>query len=428
MRPATAPGTKTPAGGQPGGTPTPPAGQGDTSELGTAKAAAKTAMDAAKTASDGAETQAGNAETAVMGLALIQTRDPMAKKKAMEAREAARAAMAAYEKAKAESDKAAAATTITAAVTARRAAEAARAEAVKQQMAAAAAAKAATDAAAKEVKVTYDDNGKATVSVGDTKIVAGSPKVSTTTGGVTVETGKAGNLAENSREFRQNSKAYDAGPPATYQTGIRGQKIPLGSYTDSEAADSKQSRLWLVDKYVTTTTVKGYRKAKNNKNTADGDTVTAAAKTPDNPFGSVNGKRIMRAEGQFYVLESQEDTELTTGDYHDWINRDTPDANAGVGVYYYMDGSDKKYLIPDGSSGGNVYRRIFVFDVPNFPVAKAYEHMNFGMWNAKSDRTELGTAFVAALPGGEGMTPAADMPNFGKATYRGVGRRKSCKI
>ena len=419
-------GTKTPAGG----TPTPPAGQGDTSELGKARTAAKTAMDAAKTASDGAETQAGNAETAAMGLALIQTGDPMAKKKAMEAREAARKAMAAYEKAKAESDKAAAATTITAAVTARRAAEAARAEAVKQQMAAAAAAKAATDAAAKEVRVTYDDNGKATVSVGDTKIVAGSPKVETTTGGVTVTTGKVDDgdlsganpsdgdlkLVNLSRDFRKQSTAYD---PDTkeYQTGIRGQQILYGSVTDSE-----NSRMYLVDKYITTTTVKGYRKAKNNTNTADGDTVTAAAKTPENPFGSVDGKPIMRAEGQFYVTDTQEDTELTTGDYHDWINRNTPDANAGVGVYYYMDGSDKKYLIPDGPSGGNVYRRIFVFDVTNFPVAKAYEHMNFGMWNKEkktADRSDLGTAFVAALPGGEGVTPVAGMPNFGKATYKG---------
>ena len=407
-------GTKTPPAGG-----TPPAGQGDTSELGKAKTAAKTAMDAAKTASDGAETQAGNAETAVMGLALIQTGDPMAKKKAMEAREAARAAMAAYDKAKAESDKAAAATTVTAAVTARRAAEAARAEAVKQQMAAAAAAKAATDAAAKEVKVTYDADGKATVSVGETSIVAGSPTVTTTTGGVTVETGKAGNLVENSREFRKNSKEYDAGPPATYQTGINGRVIPFGSYTDSEAADSKQSRLWLVDKYISNTkAVKAYRRQVDGSNNA---VTENAAITADNPDGSVGGKRIMRAEGEFYVLDTETDTDFTTADYHDVINSNTPDTNAGVGVYYYMDGSDKKYLIRTGTSGTTqfVYQRIFVVDVPNFPEAKPYEHMNFGMWNAKSDRTELGTAFVTALPGGDGMTPAADMPNFGKATYKG---------
>ena len=407
-------GTKTPAGG----TPTPPAGQADTSELGKARTAAKTAMDAAKTASDGAETQAGNAETAAMGLALIQTGDPMAKKKAMEAREAARAAMEAYEKAKAESDKAAAATTITAAVTARRAAEAAHKQAEDQQMAAAAAAKAATDAAAREVKVTYDDDGKATVSVGDTKIVAGSPTVTTTTEGKTVTTGKAGDLVDRSREFDKQPEEYEAGPPATYQTGIRYRDFHLGSFTDSKVADSKQSRLWLVDKYIATTTVKGYRKAKDASDQPI--TVTAEATTSEKPFGSVDGKPIMRAEGQFYVTDTQEDTELTTGDYHDWINGNTPDANAGVGVYYYMDGSDKKYLIPDGSSGGNVYRRIFVFDVTNFPVAKAYEHMNYGMWNKKSDRTELGTAFVTALPGGKGMTPAADMPNFGKATYKGL--------
>ena len=412
-------GTKTPAGG----TPTPPAGQGDTSELGKARTAAKTAMDAAKTASDGAETQAGNAETAAMGLALIQTGDPMAKKKAMEAREAARAAMAAYEKAKAESDKAAAATTITAAVTARRAAEAARAEAVKQQMAAAAAAKAATDAAAKEVRVTYDADGKATVSVGDTKIVAGSPKVSTTTGGVTIETGKAGDINEDSDEYARTgddrnpvpASGDKAGTEKAAQVKFYGRIIPIGSYNDSE-----KSRAWLIDKYVSNTkTVKAYR-----KNSGDGEfnaPITAA-----NPFGSrtVDEKpyKIMRAEGEFYRVKTESSAKFDKTNAHDEIDVTHKDANAGVGVYYYMKGSEKIYLLRTGTNGvtGFKYQPLLVYDVTDFPEAKPYEHMNFGMWNdKKSARTDLGTAFVAELPGGEGMTPADDMPNFGKATYKG---------
>ena len=415
-------GTKTPAGGQPGSTPTPPAGQGDTSELGKARTAAKTAMDAAKTASDGAETQAGNAETAVMGLALIQTGDPMAKKKAMEAREAARKAMEAYEKAKAESAKAAAATTITAAVTARRAAEAARAEAVKQQMAAAVAAKAATDAAAKEVKVTYDDNGKATVSVGDTKIVAGSPKVETTTGGVKVTTGKRGDLVERAQTYARygDDRAYRAAvgdtPERAGKAKFRGRVFNVGSYTDSE-----KSRLFLIDKYVSNTkAVKVYKEK-------IGSAAFSAPITAQNPFGSrtVDDKtyKIMRAEGEFYVLTGNELTKLDkTNVNENWVDV-KPDANAGVGVYYYMNGSTKTYLVRTGTDGTDKwqYREILVYDVTDWPDVRPYEHMNFGAWNKKepADRTDLGTAFVTALPDGEGVTPVAGMPNFGKATYRG---------
>ena len=276
-------GTKTPAGG----TPTPPAGQGDTSELGTARTAAKTAMDAAKAAWDAAEAEAMKAETAVMGLAGVQT-GAMAKKKAMEARTAANAAKAAYDKAKAAHDRAAAATTVTAAAEARLDAEAEQKKAEAEQKKAVAAAKMAQDAAGVEVKVTYDDDGKATYSVGETKIMADAPKNVAGEGDDAVTTGKVKDITFMSDE--RESSAYVASPKKLSQPTIAARSMKLGREVDSS---DDSARLKIIDKYIGEKTVNMFIATP----TGFAATFSNIPPTGDNPYGTINIRHTSNTSG-----------------------------------------------------------------------------------------------------------------------------------
>ncbi len=401
-----------------------------------ARTAAMTASGKAMTASDNAGTSADEAETATMGLMFLHTpKGAMtAKSYADAARTAANMAKAEYDKAKMESDKAAATDDVRAATKAKVAAEAAQAQAEAQAATAAEKAKMATEAAAREVRhvegMTYEYGG--------TRITAGAPKVTVKTGGKTVESGKAGDLTDDSTRHSKDPVAYVAAtenkPEVAARTGFYGRLITIGSYTDSEQigsgidseelgsiTESEQFRLWLVHKYVTNTkAVKAYRKDSGT----NGAEFTAPV-TAENPFGSrtVDSKtyKIMRAEGEFYRVDTDEHTKFDKTNANDWINVTHTDANAGVGVYYYTDSSGKKvYLLSTGADGatGLKYRPLLVYDVPDFPEAKPYEHVNFGMWNKRSNRTHLGITFVRALPG-KGPTPTANMPSFGTATYEG---------
>ncbi len=391
------------------------------------RTAAMTASDKAMTASDNAGTSADEAETATMGLMFHHTpKGTMtAKTYAEEARTAANMAKAQYDKAKMESDKAAATSDVRAATKAKVAAEAAQAKAEAQAATAAEKAKMATDAATREVRhvegMTYEYGG--------TRITADAPKVTVKTGGKTVTSGKAGDLDEASRLYSKEPVAYVAAaentPEVAARTGFDGRQIKIGSYTDSQqvgsSIDSEQFRFWLIDKYVTNTkAVKAYRKDSGT----NGAEFTAPV-TAENPFGSrtVDSKtyKIMRAEGEFYRVSTEASAKFDKTNANDRISKDYKDANAGVGVYYYTDSSGKKvYLLSTGAEGatGLKYRPLLVYDVPDFPEANPYEHMNFGMWNRKSNRTDLGIAFVRVLPG-KGPTPTANMPSFGTATYRG---------
>ncbi len=401
-----------------------------------ARTAAMTASGKAMTASDNAGTSADEAETATMGLVFhpVPKREITAKSYAEEARTAANMAKAEYDKAKMESDKAAATSDVRAAAKAKVAAEAAQAKAEAQAATAAEKAKMAKEAAAREVRhvegMTYEYGG--------TRITADAPKVTVKTGGKTVESGKAGDISDDSTRYSKAPVAYvaatDTKPEVAARTGFYGRLIKIGSYTDSEqvgssidseelgsTTESEQFRLWLVDKYITNTkAVKAYRKDSGT----NGAEFTAPV-TAENPFGSrtVDSKtyKIMRAEGEFYRVDTEEHTKFDKTNANDWINVTHTDANAGVGVYYYTDSSGKKvYLLSTGAEGatGLKYRPLLVYDVPDFPEAKPYEHMNFGMWTKKSNRTHLGIAFVQALPG-KGPTPTANMPSFGTATYEG---------
>ncbi len=386
-----------------------------------ARTAAMAASGKAKTASDNAGTSADEAEAAILGVVPVFTPkgEMTAKSYADAARTAADMAKAEYDKAKMESDKAAATSDLRVAAQAEVDAEAAQAKAEAQAAMAAEKAKMAKEAAAKEVRRVEG----MTYRYGDTTITAGAPYAKLTTGGKTIETGKRGNIDEKSRNYRKEPVQYVAAtankPEVVSRTGIHARTIPVGSYNDSE-----KSRFWLMDKYVRNTKgVKAYRRAKD---ASDQPINVTAPITAENPFGSVTvGEKtykVMRAEGEFHILDTPESKKLDKTNAWDWINGGTKDANAGVGVYYYNNGSKDIYLLRTGTSGTDnfTYRQIFVYDVPDFPEARPYEHMNYGMWHTqKSGRTNLGISFVTVLPDGEGMTPAANMPGFGSATYRG---------
>ncbi len=385
-----------------------------------ARTAAMAASGKAKTASDNAGTSADEAEAAILGVVpvFIPKGEMTAKSYADAARTAADMAKAEYDKAKMESDKAAATSDLRVAAQAEVDAEAAQAKAEAQAAQAAEKAKMAKDAAAMEVRHVEG----LTYRYGDTTITADAPKASLTTGGETVVTGKIGNLNEDSQTYAKKPVQYVAAtgnkPEVVSRTGFVARTIPIGYYADSE-----KSRLFLVDKYVSNTkAVKAYRKAQN----ASGNPINVTAPvTAENPFGSVTagGKsyKVMRAESEFYVVDTQDGKKFDKTNAWDTINRATKDSNAGVGIYYYNNGSKDIYLLRTGTSGTDnfTYRQIFVYDVPDFPEAKPYEHMNYGRWDTqKSVGADLGIAFVQALPG-KGPTPAANLPGFGSATYRG---------
>ncbi len=414
-------------------------GTPEMTELQKAQKAAMDASDMAKTKSDEAKTSADGAQEAVMGLAEIQTGNPMAKTHAEAARKAADEALAAYNLAKKEYDKTRAAGSRTVAVEARIAAEAASMEAERQAKIARDKAAEAVEAAKMEVKVSYDDDGKVkNYSVGDTTIMPGAPKKVTTTGGKTVTTGKNNDLQRLSGTYSKAPVGYMAksnlSPEVVSRTGFYGVYRKIG--TETYGVDSI---LHLYDRYISNSKlVRSYRKATKNGNAIK---VTDAPATVANPYGvaTVAGKtyKIMRAEGEFYRVTVEEGDKFDHTNAGDNIPAGTKDANAmeSTGVYYYEAGGNKTWLLRESStvelSGAKkiTYRQLFVYDVPDFPGAKAYEHMNYGMWMPKeksepeegAEVVELGTAFVSVLPGGQGITPPADMPGFGKATWRGHG-------
>ena len=448
-------GTKTPV--NPGGG-TPPAGQADTSELGKARTAAKTAMDAAKAAYDAAEAEAMKAETAVMGLAVNRAAQEARDK----ARAAADAAKTAYEKAKAAYDKAVAATTVTAAVDARSDAEAEQKKAEAEQKTAVAQAMMAVAAAGTGIKVTYDADGTATYSLGDIEIV--NDKTKRTKAGV--ETGEVDEIVSNAHTARDKVERDGdrlAQPAIEKRLTWKGRSVggedsyyfQVGRAIDSH--DDK-ARLRLFDRYV------GDGKAYIYVNSPGGESNTAGAQSNVLSVGSTlatgldiegDGSRplkLRRAKGAFYygreggAFYTDEDTaDSLVADSNKGIHQNSVDDNDGKdsdvddAIFFVV--ADKKeeyggraynvgeriYYRLVGNSGGKLqFRQISIREI-RFPTVMAYEHMNYGMWNSLKDEDGdgdnnkldgMGTGFVHAL-NGKAMTPAADMPTSGSATYKG---------
>ncbi len=69
-----------------------------------------------------------------------------------------------------------------------------------------------------------------------------------------------------------------------------------------------------------------------------------------------------------------------------------------------------------------VYRHANVGNMPTkLPVAKQFSHVAYGLWAPYDgmNPSNLGIAFADERRSGDGMTEAADMPNFGSAMYMG---------
>ncbi|WP_419910378.1 transferrin-binding protein-like solute binding protein [Hoeflea sp.] len=390
-----------------------------TTELGKARAAAKAAMDAAKTQSDAAAVEAAKAEAAQMNIAMLQTGDPMAKKHAEAARAAARAAMTAYNTAKAESAKAAAATTSTAAVEARIAAQAAQRTAQAQAKIAMDKAAEAVKAAGMEVKVTYDDDGQATYRVGEVTIVPGSEMMEKTVDGKTLVTGTTEwSLNKNSR---REPVTKDNGDGMAQPTVVA-RDVFVGSRVDSE---DDTVRMQIFDRYVTGKTNRMVAIYRTDPGAGDEQYDTE----DDAPYGVVSesGKKyvIKRAEGEFYAVSGGS---APTKENANELTIESSTKGKKNLIYYYEKDGEKKWLeykseerLADDTRR-ITYKATSVLENVRFPTGKSYEHMNYGTWaKLKEDGNtiaDLGIAFVNKLPDGV-VTPTGDMPNFGEAKYQG---------
>ncbi|WP_419906621.1 transferrin-binding protein-like solute binding protein [Hoeflea sp.] len=419
-------------------------------ELGQARTAAVTAMEAAKKQSDAADTEADKAEAALTGdFVMLQTgkQHKKAQTHAAVARAAAKAAMTAYETAKAESAKAAAATTITAAVEARTRAQAALKTAQAQQKIAMDKAAEAVKAAGMAVKVSQTE-GQTTYKVGEVTIVPGAEKMEKTVNGKTVITGLIKDIL-SINSYNASPVTYQAAgvetPERLAQPTVAARKVIVGSVTDSS---DDSMRLVLFDKYgkagETTNEGFGIYRVRSNP-TAEwafpgnfGDT----AQLPDGtktPYGWVNrpGKQavIKKSNLRFYKVTSSVDPRakptngLSANANELTIAADTEPET----LYYYVNEDNKTVWLKrvgiftadnsePGAQLGLRYSIVHALEDVRFPTAKDFKHLNYGIWaGLKEDGNtlaDLGTGFVSKLPDGS-VTPSNDIPTSGSATYEG---------
>ena len=177
-----------------------------------------------------------------------------------------------------------------------------------------------------------------------------------------------------------------------------------------------------------------------------------ASASKANPYGTFGVNQIVREEGVFYQVkgltrlsgfESARFRELVIADLSGENALKLPvadaedhNANEETGIYSATLASRsragglkwaagaKAYLkrieIPEGGTQKYSFNVISVVEDVTFPVAKSYEHMNYGMWaSLKEDGempSDLGIGFVRTL---DGKSMTADMLTKGTATYHG---------
>ena len=412
---------------EPGPTQPEPTPEPEPTDLADAQAAAMAAAAAAMTASDAADAAADGASEATMNLADIQT-GAMAMTYAMEAREAADMAMAAYMDAKAASDDAAAATDA-------RTASKAEVAATNAQTAAEAAAETAADKAMKAteaamMEVMVDGSTK---SVGDTSIAIDGKTVTSGADPDTVTTGKTGDISamsgmvaavaavdavadnETTIDIDETMAAVVAKP------AIDSRPIDVGVVYDSS---DNSARVRLVTQYIGSGTVAGVY-------TGDGEAaieVPAAAHAAydhDNTDTEASPPvRILKASGMFYEAQTTgnvaAEAEGTPLYYYDVVTRTDGAVTARTRTWLLRTGT---LTAADGAVTHN-YTPYTAANVAttlkDFPMAMAFEHLHYGVWNGLDEDViaDLGTGFVTATAGGGGMT-GDDMPNAGTATYNG---------
>ena len=418
-------------------------------ELEKIQAAAMAAMTAAGLASDAAGMAASDAQTARANRATHQTRDlhegnsgEMADAAQTHADAAAKAAMEAadaYELAKAATD-------VTAATRALIMAENAQTTAEKQQMYAETARDNAVMVADGELKI--DGTMK---SLGETTIdaMAGASEVTTGTGATaqTVITGliKSMNPMATGDEITASpyvpaivddlstEEVETSVKAIPYRQAAAERTFAIGKTLDSS---DDMARLMLVTDYAGMNMVKVYAAG----TAAVSGTKAGYLTITDGDAGDNNV--ALRSEGMFYPA----------GDDDTLVNTDSVAANAKpVEVFSYVDPTDstRKYatLMTTSTtgttttytynSGADIEADAAAADGPDdgtildaaevtvgIPGPVAYKHIHFGVWaglgeaakDGSQEITGLGIGFVQSI--GDGMT-GSDMPNTGKATYKG---------
>ena len=280
--------------------------------------------------------------------------------------------------------------------------------------------------------------------VGDQSIMQGALKKEIET---TMEDGKVRTQTVGSRDIALRRSPIDA---TIKQTGA--QDLAVGSYIDSQ---DDNSRLRLISKYTDTKKANVFHLYFRRRN----DVLYFVRKetlTAEQPYGGVSLSMgtykytLKREDGEFYEVTGLErDDTLTYEDLYPllvdgddsnlgsvMVESDVKDRNAEpiYGIYSLDLGDDeyrwqssprvettgKTYVVrerrPDVENVAYYYLISVVKDV-TFPVAKSYEHMNYGLWaSLKEDGempSDLGIGFVRILPE-KSMT--TDMPTTGTAT------------
>ena len=280
--------------------------------------------------------------------------------------------------------------------------------------------------------------------VGDQSIMQGALKKEIET---TMEDGKVRTQTVGSRDIALRRSPIDA---TIKQTGA--QDLAVGSYIDSQ---DDNSRLRLISKYTDTKKANVFHLYFQRR---DGTVyfVRKETLTAEAPYGGLSLSMgtykyiLKREDGEFYEVTGLErDDTLTYEDLYPllvdgddsnlgsvMVESDVKDRNAEpiYGIYSLDLGDDeyrwqssprvettgKTYVVrdrtPDREDVAH-YSLITVVKDVTFPVAKSYEHMNYGLWaSLKEDGempSDLGIGFVRILPE-KSMT--TDMPTTGTAT------------
>ena len=385
------------------------------------KAVLDAVVETAKTASTNADTAADGAETETMGVVAIQTPHLEGKYHkaksltyAKESRAAATMAMEEYEK-----------TRTAAAAGNRTDAEAARRKAEEQAQIAADKAAEAKKAVAMEVKYSDGTYSVGEVSITPAKLTEEGPDV--TVNGTTVNTGLRGGL--------MGKQPASATAAITYQTAS-------GNTLERKAKPKIERRAIRVSNYYVTAngktlfsifthyfdpgTVNAYRATSGTVTTTVSDDAPNGEVDHDDDDDTV-ALKVMKATGDFYETTGSGAFD-NTNPASATIEEATKKADAKSGeIYYYMNGDTKVWLQRDTAYTGTgyQYKNISVVEnVKGFPLRKAFQHVNFGLWSAVDRQegptvyfTDMGIGFVRTLPGA-GMTGDA-MPASGTATYDG---------
>ena len=402
-----------------------------------AKTAAADAATAAMTAAGTAGDAVAAADTARENAATMQTNESSYGHAKM-ARDYADEAEAEYMKAMAASAAAAAAEDIMAATRALVDAEKAMAAAETAATGAAKHAQLSMDAVANELLIVDK-----TKSVGDTSITVGTPNsvVTTTVGGkpTTVVTGEIDKVMVMSMEvggIKAVPGVPDGTPPVAEvleRPGVLARGINLGVRLDS---DNDMARLTLVTHYIGTATVGAYADSTDPVTGVDAADAGVINRVPANMMldhdqnAETDALRIRAASGMFYQADDGVDPVASHGI--------TETDNIGIGaepttLYSFVvgDGDDAvttylrridTHTAPDGTVTHDYMVVDTVMGVKGFPMATAYKHLHYGMWNGLDDKgnmiADLGIGFVNPTADGM-MTGSDDMPNVGTADYKG---------